>query len=901
VFYDQYGPLVAVKQPGQARVIWAPERPGATVYPPVYDGRYLWLHCQRKLWVVDPIDEKSFPITHEHGLPVSARGAVEEERSGACEMRIAPLGPGQAIVVGWIGRTWLAHVSVDRGGDHKVRVFHEARETLSGFRSAPTSAGKEQWRNTHLTFRPLRAVTLAGADASGRPMQRVLIWRQLPQDVEIRRHPLVVDPQELSVAVIEERWDVARPEFRSSEAFYYTALSVDDLRKRGIRNRQLLRVGLPDLKPKVLLSGVPEGQLLIDGNTVHLVGQQWWRGKLDAGQFTSAGSVPWFDRRYHDLTKGAGRTGDRVELKFIARSNHYGIVLCGRQRGGPALLAQVLFDGSGLSIQQAINRRKEKEEEDSLARTSPPRPSTPRRLTPPREVLWRASPLRIVNGLAFSPDGKCIVTPSLDVSPKGSVQTWDAADGRLLAEAPGHDTWVVRLVFSRSGKYVATGDAKGVIMIWNADPLRLLHRLQAHDKEIASLAFSWDDRWLGSAGRDYRVFVWDPGTGKPVYQLPQESRRMRANWIAFTPDNKRILLGDQSGAFWYWDLASGRLAGRIETLKWASGFLPDKTLLGVAADSTSSLVAWDCNTDTYRRLWPSAKGIPVAVSADGRRVAVLQRDVFVDGRRTRFSRLRVFELQTQKKLLATPFDSRKCEAFSPDGRIFVVVDGHGQLWRWDLDQQATPAPATPESVEHQLGAFGQPVDPDGDCSFQIDDTMLTLTVPDTLHELTPDQSLMNAPRVLRRAHGDLLAEVKIEGRFQPAGSHIEGRPAHCSAGLLLFQDEQNYVRLERYVVRHSPGDSATSQAVLEIRQHGTIPKGGKLRALMPQHELRFLRLERRADKILALTSGDGFQWQYLPPRTVTLGPDLKVGVVATNNSSQPFAPRFSQFSVVQGK
>src|SRR5205085_1216703 len=88
--------------------------------------------------------------------------------------------------------------------------------------------------------------------------------------------------------------------------------------------------------------------------------------------------------------------------------------------------------------------------------------------------------------------------------------------------------------------------------------------------------------------------------------------------------------------------------------------------------------------------------------------------------------------------------------------------------------------------------WGQPMNPDGDCTITPQGETLTISVPATLHALPDVMGKNNAPRVLQEVDGDFSVQVKVCGTIHP-----QGGPSLQAAGLLLWSDEGNYVRLVR--------------------------------------------------------------------------------------------------------
>lgn len=172
---------------------------------------------------------------------------------------------------------------------------------------------------------------------------------------------------------------------------------------------------------------------------------------------------------------------------------------------------------------------------------------------------------RTVTSLAFSPDGKTLVTggveskANIDIAammsgkrPKGSktpdpqdlmkdlkveaigqVQIWDVASGREIGNLKGHGRAVGKVAFSHDGKLLATGGTDNTIKIWDFATKRELATLTGHTANIESLDFSPDGRLLASAGEDGSTFLWDTKTGEHLLTLI--SLDDGGEWMVITP------------------------------------------------------------------------------------------------------------------------------------------------------------------------------------------------------------------------------------------------------------------------------------------------------------------------------------------------------------------------------
>jgi hypothetical protein len=82
-------------------------------------------------------------------------------------------------------------------------------------------------------------------------------------------------------------------------------------------------------------------------------------------------------------------------------------------------------------------------------------------------------------------------------------------------------------------------------------------------------------------------------------------------------------------------------------------------------------------------------------------------------------------------------------------------------------------------------------------TFTAEKSRLVVKVPGGIHNLNPNRG-MQAPRVLKMVKGDFVAQIKVTGDFKPGEKAANNqRSSFNGAGLLVWQDEKNYIRLER--------------------------------------------------------------------------------------------------------
>jgi beta-lactamase regulating signal transducer with metallopeptidase domain/Tol biopolymer transport system component/regulation of enolase protein 1 (concanavalin A-like superfamily) len=204
----------------------------------------------------------------------------------------------------------------------------------------------------------------------------------------------------------------------------------------------------------------------------------------------------------------------------------------------------------------------------------------------------------------------------------------------------------------------------------------------------------------------------------------------------------------------------------------------------------------------------------------------------------------------------------------------------------DTEPSETKPDASKPDAARQIEGFGTVVDPDGDCQFKEYAGGVTVTIPGTWHDLTYTKSYarQNAPRILQDAKGDFSLEGRVEVFALPTGKRNSGGAfSFVSAGLLLWQDDKNFIRLERaayddrlfiWVERFEDGKSKQSP------HHGIDDRAA------------YLRVTRIGNVFTFEASEDGEKWVRIHRVETKLAENLQVGVLAINTTAEEFAVRF---------
>src|SRR5207248_2110258 len=96
----------------------------------------------------------------------------------------------------------------------------------------------------------------------------------------------------------------------------------------------------------------------------------------------------------------------------------------------------------------------------------------------------------VVRAVAFSPDGRTIVTGSND----GTARLWVVGTSRAAGEPLRHDGPVRAVAFSPDGRTLATGSDDSTARLWQAATGRPVGEVLRHQGEVQAVVFSPDGR-----------------------------------------------------------------------------------------------------------------------------------------------------------------------------------------------------------------------------------------------------------------------------------------------------------------------------------------------------------------------------------------------------------------------
>ncbi len=276
------------------------------------------------------------------------------------------------------------------------------------------------------------------------------------------------------------------------------------------------------------------------------------------------------------------------------------------------------------------------------------------------------------SALAFSPDGKSLLSVGWGEASLSTARLWDAADGK--------EQWGVRqrfascAAFARDGRSIAVGSRIGVVRIYQAETGREMSKLTGDPGAVSAVAFTPDAKRVFTAGGSGILHLWDAASGVEVQAFIGHEGEVLA--LALSADGKTLSSTGADGTLRVWQVETGKESFKI--------VLPHATdALALSPDGKTLFAA---NDDRVRRWTTEGKELtplsaldkPVqrlALSGDGRTLATI-----ADGS------ILISDVETGKTIrrIARPRGDVTALAFRPDGKAVAEADTNFILHLWDV-------------------------------------------------------------------------------------------------------------------------------------------------------------------------------------------------------------------------
>jgi WD40 repeat protein len=167
----------------------------------------------------------------------------------------------------------------------------------------------------------------------------------------------------------------------------------------------------------------------------------------------------------------------------------------------------------------------------------------------------KAAHLSLVEAMAYSPDGKWLVSGSFQ-----EIAIWDIVTGQLRQKIPGFAHLVVGVAFSLDSKYFAVvgGEptVEGELKVFEVGSWKQIFDLKnGHSDTIYGVAFSPDNKMIATCSADKFIKVWELPGGKFVKSFEGHTHHVLD--VGWTSDGKLLASAGGDNTVKVWNFEKG--------------------------------------------------------------------------------------------------------------------------------------------------------------------------------------------------------------------------------------------------------------------------------------------------------------------------------------------------------
>ena len=150
-----------------------------------------------------------------------------------------------------------------------------------------------------------------------------------------------------------------------------------------------------------------------------------------------------------------------------------------------------------------------------------------------------------VTSVKFSKSGRYVASgEGGDEVVTKSIKIWDVSSGNCIQTINGGGGDIQSIDFSPDESRIVMGSSDKSIKIWNVSDGRLIKQFQIlHSSYISSVKFNNSgDRIVSSGSYDGTIIIWNSNTGESLYKIKVSNEKISE--AVFSPDGKYVVCGN---------------------------------------------------------------------------------------------------------------------------------------------------------------------------------------------------------------------------------------------------------------------------------------------------------------------------------------------------------------------
>jgi WD40 repeat protein/class 3 adenylate cyclase len=338
-----------------------------------------------------------------------------------------------------------------------------------------------------------------------------------------------------------------------------------------------------------------------------------------------------------------------------------------------------------------------------------------------------------ITTVAFTPDGKTVVAGALD----HDVRVWDTTSGSILQTFQSQSGGRIQVEIDPRGRTVLSSADDGSVTAWDLTGIQLLGQTfgwSTPDNCCSFGAINPAGTLMAADEYDGTVALIDLRALHLYASLPVIKGGLVASGLAFTPDGRLLVTGDQGGNVIFWNVRTRAAVRRLKVadpVTWLA-VSPDERLLAVqtqaSGGSNAHVQVLDVPSGSLLHTYAvpgsggegrdGQGGVGVAFSSDSREVAAV-------GCCSPVSSIQVWDAASGRLLFSPHITERESSiAFSPTSAVLAAGTSDGKIFLWDA-HRGTPVRAPIQLAASNVQAIA--FSPDGRelvASVQSGDTLL---------------------------------------------------------------------------------------------------------------------------------------------------------------------------------